>query len=48
MMKKMVIVALLASGLVACAQDPAPKRRLPSEGGVQRLHQYSTRIARED
>ena len=24
-MKKMVIVALLASGLVACAQDPAPK-----------------------
>ncbi|OUC37316.1 hypothetical protein BJP35_1825 [Enterobacter sp. J49] len=25
MMKKMVIVALLASGLVACAQDPATK-----------------------
>ncbi len=25
MMKKIVIVALLASGLVACAQEPAPK-----------------------
>ncbi len=47
-MKKLILIAMMASGLVACAQSTAPQEDSRLKRGIQRLYQHRTRFARKN